>query len=439
MDDDKALAGLRVFELSVAVAAPCAGRYLAFHGADVIKVESRVNPDVARMFGSAWARTEDLAPVFFDTSPYLPEMTAGKRSIGLELKDEGALAAAHQLIAGCDVFLSNFTAEALDRMGMGYDQLRVIKPDLVYVMMPGFGADPALPYFPFRAFGPNQAPLVGLDALTGYPGQEPAGIASVAPPDYVAGMHAVVSILSALEEREQSGEGSKVVISQMETTVSLLGPYLVDHALTSRSPGPSGSRISWAAPTGVYPCAGHDRHVALSVDGEEAWAGLVSLVGDRLTDPGWGTLEGRVAAHDQIDEAITTWTVTISPAEAAARLQGAGIAAYEVLDHRGVLADPQVRDRAFYQVAPSTRFGRDLFTGHPIRLSETPVGVPWAGPNMGQHTRQVLHDVGLSEAEIDALVERGAAFEERSPEVQLRRPFDQWYELIGLIGNGEER
>lgn len=434
MDDNQALAGLRVLELSVAVAAPCAGRYLAYHGADVVKMESRVNPDVARMFGSAWARTEELAAVFFDTSPYLPEMTAGKRSIGLELKDPDALAAAHTLLGDCDVFLSNYTAEALGRLGLGYDDLKAINPGLIHVVMPGFGVDPSLPYYPFRAFGPNQAPLVGLDALTGYPDEEPAGIASVAPPDYVAGMHAVVSILSALEHRDNTGEGTSIVVSQMETTVSLLGPYLVDHALTGRSPVPAGNRCAWAAPTGIYPGNGVDRHVALTVDSDEAWAALASLVGPGLDRPAWASLEGRTTGHDEIDRLVTAWTATLSPAEAAARLQAAGVAAYEVLDHRGVLGDPQIRDRQYYDVAPSARFGRDLFSGHPIRLSETPAGVPWAGPNMGQHTREVLSErAGLSEAQIDALIEREAAFVDREPEVRLRRPFDAWYEVAGLL------
>lgn len=438
MDDDhRVLAGLKVFELSVAVAAPCAGRYLAYHGADVVKVESRVNPDVARLFGSAWARTEEYLPLFMDTSPYLPEMTAGKRSIGLELKDTDALAAAHKLIEGCDVFLSNFTPDALERMGMSYAQLHPVNPGLIHVMMPGFGADPELPYYPFRAFGPNQAPLVGLDALTGHPGEEPAGIASVAPPDYVAGMHAVVSILSALEHRDQTGEGVSLVISQMETTVSLLGPYLVEHALTGRTPEPTGNRIPWAAPTGTYPCSGHDRWVALSVADDAQWAALVALIGgDALADPAWASLEGRVAGHDAIDAAVGAWTAAISPAEAAARLQAAGIAAYEVLDHRGVLTDPQLRDRKVYDVAPSVRFGRDLFTGHPIRMTDTPASVPWAGPNMGQHTREILTErVGLGEAEIDALIERGAAFGERVPEMTVTRPFDHWYEIVGLVAD----
>ncbi len=437
MDDQRALAGIRVFELSVAVAAPCAGRYMAYHGAEVIRVESRVNPDVARMFGSAWARTEELAPVFFDTSPYLPEMSAGKQSIGLELKDPGSLAAAKKVISQSDIFLSNYTAEALVRLGMSYEDLKAVNPALVYVIMPGFGADPALPYYPFRAFGPNQAPLVGLDALTGFPGEDPAGIATIAPPDYVAGMHAFVSILSALEYRDQTGEGTEIVVSQMETTVSLLGPYLIDHALTQRIPEPSGNRLAWAAPCGVYPSRGSDVWVAITVDDDHAWQGLVQVVGpEALSDPAWTELPGRLAAHDQIDDLISGWTSAISPAEAASRLQAGGVPAYEVLDHRGVLVDPQVRDRRYYDVAPSPRFGRDLFSGHPLRFSDTPARVDRAGPNMGEHTRAVLSELaGLSDAEIDAMIERGAAFEARQPEVRLQRPFDQWYEILGLVGD----
>ena len=229
MVDERVLSGIRVCEMSIAVAAPSAGRYLAYHGAEVIKIESRVAPDVARLFGSAWARDDELADVFYDTSPYLPEMSGGKKSVGLEVKDPDALAALRAVIATCDVFLSNLTADALARLGLSATELRAADPRLIHVAMPGFGVDPSLPYHHFRAFGPNQAPLVGFDALTGEAGEEPAGIATIAPPDYIGGMHALMGILTALEQRDTTGDGSTIVVSQMETTVSLLGPFLLDH------------------------------------------------------------------------------------------------------------------------------------------------------------------------------------------------------------------
>ncbi|MDH4146323.1 MAG: CoA transferase [Acidimicrobiia bacterium] len=441
MDDDRVLAGVRVFELSIAVAAPSCGRALAYHGAEVIKVESRQVPDVARLFGSAWARDAEHAAAFYDTGPYVPEMSAGKRSVGLELKEPGAIEAAYALAAQCDVFLTNYALPAVRGLGLDYPDLKAVRDDIIYVAMPGFGANPELPYYPFRAFGPNQAPLVGLDVLTGLPGEEPAGIATIAPPDYVAGLHAVMGVLSALEHRDRTGEGCRIDISQFETTVALLGPYLADNAITGAVPEPAGNRVGWAAPTGTYRCSGADRWVAISVDDDTAWAALVALTGDpALADPRFATLAGRRDHHGEIDGLIEGWTAAISPDEAAARLQAAGVAAYPVNDHRGVLWDPQVRDRGWFDTAPCSRFERDLFSGHPIRLTDTPARVDRAGPSMGEDTVAVLRDIaGLDQSAVDDLVARGAAFTENEPERKLRRPFDAWFEIAGLVDEGAAR
>ena len=130
---------------------------------------------------------------------------------------------------------------------------------------PGSAPTPNLPYYEFLAYGPNQAPLVGLDAVTGYPDQDPAGIATFAPPDYVAGLHALVGILSALRAPRRNRRGHELDVSQFETTVSLLGPHLIDHDRSGAVLARDGNRVPWAAPQGCYPCAGEDRFVAISV------------------------------------------------------------------------------------------------------------------------------------------------------------------------------
>ena len=178
-----------VVELSIAIAGPSCTRTLAFHGATVMKVESRENPDVARLFGSAWAA--DAGPdVVMDTTPYLGEMGANKRSVGLNLKHPDGRRAALALLAASDVFVTNYTTPAVGSLGLAYEEVVAVNPRIVYLALPGFGSQPDLPYYEFLAWGPNQAPLVGLDGLTGYPDQQPAGIATVAPPDYFAGLHA---------------------------------------------------------------------------------------------------------------------------------------------------------------------------------------------------------------------------------------------------------
>jgi benzylsuccinate CoA-transferase BbsF subunit len=418
------LEGLRVVELSIAIAAPSACRALAYHGAEVLRLESRTNPDVARMFGSNWAGDLSL-PAYMDTSPYLPEMSANKRSICLELKTAEGRAAALALLAKADVFVTNYSTPAVRGLGLGHDELAAINPRLTYVALPGFGSDPEHPYYEFLAWGPNQAPLVGLDELTGYPDQVPAGIATIAPPDYFSGLHAMIAVLTALEHRDQTGEGSFVDISQFETTVSSLGPFLLDHELSGRVPERSGNRLAWLAPQGTYPCVGEDAWVAVTVDDDASWAGLAEVLGGSARDERFATLAGRIEHHDEIDELIAAWSAARAADEAAVALQAAGVAACEVYDSAGVLRDPQIRARQWFQVRASTRFpDGDLFSGHPIHLGAEP-GSWWrAGPSMGEDTREVLMSVaGMSSADVDALIASGGAFEDAEPELKLRRPY----------------
>ena len=422
-----------VVELAIAIAAPSCARALAFHGADVVKIESRNNPDVMRLFGSVWARELDPA-LYMDTSPYLGEMCANKRSVGLDLKQPDGLAAALALLKSADVFITNYSTPAVRALGLGYDDIAAVNPSIVYVAMPGFGSDPAQPYYEYLAWGPNQAPIVGLDALTGYPDQEPAGIATIAPPDYFAGLHALTAVLTGLEHHERTGEGSFVDIAQFETSVSCLGPFLFDNALTGRCENRSGNRLSWLAPQGCYPCIGDDAWVAITVVDDEGWTALAAVIGGPANDARFGPLAGRLAHHDELDELIGAWTSARTAAGVAATLQNAGVAAYEVLDNVGVLHDPQVRDRHWFQRVASMRFADgDVFGSHPIQLPETP-GSWWrAGPSMAEDTVEVLTKrAGLAPNEIDALIVSGTAFTTTQPEQRLSRPYIDYADALGI-------
>jgi benzylsuccinate CoA-transferase BbsF subunit len=439
MSGPKALDGVRVVELSIAIAAPAAGRLLAFHGADVIRIESRVHPDVIRLLGSAWARTDENRAVFMDSSPYLAEFDAGKRCVGLELKQPGGLDVAKRLVAQADVFLTNYSTPAVRALGLGYEDVRAVNEDIIYVALPGFGSDEKLPYYPFVAWGPNQAPLVGMDAITGYPDQEPCGIATVAPPDYLASLHAVTAVLAGLEDHDVSGDGCYVDISQFEASVAFLGPFIFENQLTGREQQRVGNRDARMAPSGVYPCGGVERYVAISVGDDAMWSALCRLAGKGWDDDSrFTTVADRLARHDELDELLAGWTSGHGAEELAARLQEVGVAAHAVLDAPGVLTDAHVRERGWFKVRPSGRFERDLFSGQPIRFSNTPADVATSAPALGEHTVEVLREVaGLTEAEVGALLEKGVAFNAADPERVIRRPYDRYLETLGLVAGHE--
>jgi len=428
------LDGVKVFELGIAIASPNAGRLLAHHGADVYKIESPTSPDIVRLIGSAWLHdNEELAPVVPDSSPYVSEMNADKKSVALDLKTPEGQRAARALLAQCDVFLANIGARALGDIGLDYASVTELNPDIVYVQLPGFGSDPAAPYFPYVAWGPNQAPLVGIDDLTGHAGREPAGIATVAPPDYLSSLHAAFCVLTGLEERERTGQGVHVDISQFETTVSLLlGPFAMDHALTGRAQSRIGNRSLWYAPEGVYPCQGEERWIAISVADDKQWAALLTVA-----PPEWGRDErfadgeSRLANVEALDEVIAAWTLGFTNNDLATRLQGVGVAAHIVATNEDLLHDPHVMDSNWYQVRPNSRFRRDVFSGYGIHLSETPGAWERAGPSMGEHTVDVLTDVaGLEPDDVQGLVEGGTAFAMNRPDLQVNRPYEDWLHVL---------
>lgn len=429
--------GLRVVELSIAIAAPSCGRMLAYFGADVMKLESQQHPDVARLFGSAWARTPELAAVFTDTSPYLPEMNANKRSVGLNLKSPAALAAAKALIANADVFLTNYSTPAVTDLGLDADTLRALNPRLIYAALPAFGSDPDRPYYEFISWGPNQAPLVGLDEVTGFPDQEPAGVAAFAPPDYFAGLHAFFGLMTALEHRDRTGEGCWLDLSQFEITVSALGPYALDQQLSGEVVTRSGNRVGWYAPQGVYRCTGEDRWVAVTVQDDGAWralAGVLDGSGALAADASLATMAGRHAAHDRLDELLGAWTATRSPEQAAAELQEAGVAAHAVHSPETQLTDLQLTEYGWYQARPSFRFpDGDLLGSCAMHLAGTPGRWDRGAPSMGEHTADALTEVaGLDADAIADLVDAGAAFLPTAPDLKLHRPYEHVLRFLGL-------
>jgi crotonobetainyl-CoA:carnitine CoA-transferase CaiB-like acyl-CoA transferase len=222
--------------------------------------------------------------------------------------------------------------------------------------------------------------------------------------------------------------------------VSSLGPFLLDHQLSGTVQERSGNRLAWLAPQGCYPCIGDDSFVAVTVADDATWSALAGVLGGHATDERFSTLAGRLDGHDELDALIEAWTSSRSADEAAEALQAAGVAACAVYDNAALLSDPQVRERRWFQVLASTRFpDGDVFSGHPIHLSEE-AGRWWrAGPSMGEDTREALTRWGgMSSPEVDELLASGAAFEDAEPELKLRRPYIDELAERGLVAPARE-
>ncbi len=426
--------GVKVFEIGQAIAGPNIGRFMAHHGAEVFKIESPTSPDIVRMIGSAWLRdNEELAPAMPDSSPYVSEMNADKKSVALDLKQPEARAAAHALAAECDVFISNLAARALSDLDLDFESVKAINPDIVYIHLPAIGTDPSAPYYPYVAWGPNQAPLVGVDDLTGSAEGDPAGIATVAPPDYLSALHGVFCAVTGLEERERTGEGVHVDIAQFETTVALLlGPFIMDEALTGHAQSRIGNRSLWYAPEGVYPCVGEERWIAISVVDDAAWDALLAIAPTEWgSDERFASNEARLANVEALDAEVAAWTASFNNVDLAGRLQELGVAAHIVSTNEDILQDTHVMQRSYYEARPTARFTRDLFSNYPLRFSETPGSWERGGPSSGEHTVEALTGVaGLSAEAVDELIANNAAFTMTRPDLKIDRPYEEWLHIF---------
>ena len=425
----RALDGVRVVECGVAIAGPLAGRYLAHLGADVIKVESRSRSAAMGARSPAWA-PPDVGLAGGDMLAGNNTFNAQKRGVGLELKSPEGRALLDRLIEQSDVFLTNFSVPAIESLEIDYAHVRAVNPDIVYVSMPGYGSGEG-PYRDYKSWGPNLSSFSGLDHLTGDPDRQPA-MTPVPLPDYIAGYHAVVAIISALLHRDRGGGGQWIDISQFESAVACLGPYIGQVALGGEEPQRNGNRSPGAAPRGVFPTRDSDRWVAVSARNDGEWRALTSAVGrpEWAGDPRFRHFEGRRAHEDELEAALAEWCASRTREEVTFALQAAGVAAAPVQDHLDHLGDPQLRARGFWRLVRHRWLDGDLIDGFPIHLEDTPARVERASPALAEHNAGILGGLAnLGADQIEELAAAGAVSPPADPppgETTLERPYFPW-------------
>jgi crotonobetainyl-CoA:carnitine CoA-transferase CaiB-like acyl-CoA transferase len=386
-----ALQGVRVLEIggTADFAVAYAGLLLADLGADVIKVERRNAQD----FGD---RRGGLSG----------SLMRGKRSVVLDLADARGLDLARRLAARSDVVIDNFSARVMDNLGLDYERLRGLRPDVICVRMTGYGLTG--PQRDHVSYGPTLQALAGYTLLMGEPGRPPAGF-GYSYSDLAGGNLGALAVLAALWHRRRTGEGQLVDLAQLEAVASLVGPVLLERATDGATSGPIGntSQEGPAAPHGVYPSAGDDRWIAIAVLDDDAWWRLAGVLGEIewASAPDFATTEGRQAHAAEIDARLSAWTRALAPEEAMERLQAAGVAAGLVANARDLCVhDRQLAERGHFADVPTPEGRPVRLDGPPFLLSATPAQVRGPGPLLGEHTESVLGEVlGLGGEEIAAL------------------------------------
>ena len=392
--------GLRIADFAWVGVGPNATMQMAFHGAEVIRIESSLKPDTFRSGGPRPAGANSL-----DASAYFAKFNRGKLGMALNLQHPRAVEVAKRLVAVSDIVTESFAPGFLNRIGLGWEELRVVKPDLIMASMSMEGQTG--PHAGFRGFGLTLQATAGVTGLTGWPDRQPVGT-GVAYTDWIATHVAIIALLAALDHRRRTGEGQYIDVSQLEASSLVLDAALVDALNTGRVQSALGNRDLRYAPHGVFPCAGEDRWCAIAITNEEQWRALAQVIsgGEELADDSrYASAALRLAAQDELEALICAWTAERSVEEIETTLQAVGVPAHRVATMRDAHEDAQLAQREHWWGSEHPVVGDVSYESPAWRFSDTPPPRPPHSPLLGQDNEYVYRDLlGYGEEEFTELL-----------------------------------
>jgi len=397
------LEGIRVLDMTNVLAGPYAAYQLALLGADVIKVETPRGGDLARQLGASAELNGRLLGISFLAQ------NAQKRSLTVDLKTEGGAEVLRRAVAESDVLLENFRPGVLERLGFGWDALRAINPRLVYAAISGFGQTGPLRSKP--AYDQIIQGSSGMMSVTGTPDTAPLR-AGYPIADTLGGLAAAFAISSALLGRERTGVGSVIDVSMLETAATAMGWVVSNHLVAGTEPQPLGNDNGTAAPSGTF--ATGDGALNIAANKQEQFELLCGVVGrpDLVADPRFAEREARKTHRAALTAELEAALVSRSALSWEEALSDAGVPAAAVLTVAEMLDSPQVRDRELVHSLPfpgGVAGDEPLrVMGHGIRIDGVPGRPTVSPPLLGEHTDEVLAELGYDAAEIRALHEGGA-------------------------------
>jgi len=392
------LDGVRVADLSWAWAGPFCAMNLAHLGAEVIRFESEVRPDLYRRLP---IHPEGVPPTL-NTSGMFNQWNQGKKSVSLNLGEPRAIGLLKDFIATCDVVVENFATGVMERLGLGYEVLAERNPRIVLVSISGYGATG--PYRDYMGYGPAMPPLTGLSAATGFVGGRPSEV-GVSMPDPTAGITAAFEVCAALEKRERSGQGCHLDVSLWEATAAFSIEAWMGFAMNGEEPVRQGNRDPLMAPHGCFPARGEDTWISIACASDEQWRALCEIVApDLADDERFRRLEGRKQHEDALAAELSASTRNCDRWELTRALQDRGVAAFPSMTTADIATDPHLEARGFLERLPHPEVGARVHAGIPYRLRRRPNGVRAPAPRLGADTETVLAEVlGYSATDIQAL------------------------------------
>ncbi|MCB8840417.1 CaiB/BaiF CoA-transferase family protein [Aurantimonas sp. VKM B-3413] len=390
------LAGMKVVELAHIMAGPVCGLMLADMGADVVKVEKPEGDDTRRF----------LPPDINGESAAYLMMNRNKRGIVLDLKSEDGKSALKRLLANADVVIENYRMGTMEKLGLGYDELKTINPGLIYCEISGFGRTG--PYATRGGFDLIAQGMSGLMSITGEaPGRPP--VKSGAPvSDITAGILGALGCVSAYARKLQTGEGQKVDTSLFEAGITLTYWQSAIAFATGVSPGPLGSAHPLNAPYQAFRTS--DGWINLGAANQKNWERMLTVIGAEhlAADERFSSNHGRMTNLSALEAILNEYFAKDSSDAWLERLEKAGVPAGPVLDIREMHEDPQALAREMIVTTSHPVAGEVKAIGLPVKFSETPGGIAKPAPLLGEHSREILAENGFSAEEIERMVSGGA-------------------------------
>ncbi len=395
-----ALEGVRVADFCWLWAGAYATDLLAFLGAEVIKIESTARIDPSRhmtlTIGQAFEGV-NLSPVF-------NSINLNKLSVTLNLKKPAAVTLAKKIIEISDVASENMRPGAMNKLGLGYEELKKVKSDIIMLSSSAFGSEG--PLNRYGGYAPSFAAYSGLTHLTGYSDGPPNPMTGST--DLMSATTSAFAILTALVHRQETGRGQYIDLSSVESLAVFTGDAIMDFVMNGRVQTRSGNRDRIMAPHNCYRCRGNDKWVSIAIATDEEWAAFCSVAGNPewAGDTRFADGYSRWKNQDELDKLVTVWTLEHTHYEVTHLLQKVGVPAMPSLSNEEIFADPHFRERGLAAEVEHPAMGKQVVLGPPWKLSETPARVTSASPLLGQHNDYVFGELlGMASPDVQRLIE----------------------------------
>jgi crotonobetainyl-CoA:carnitine CoA-transferase CaiB-like acyl-CoA transferase len=410
------LEGIRVVDFTLVWAGPFATQILADLGAEVIKVEN-IHIWQTATRGLVARPTKQMLEAALPIHGGYPDNEPGdrpwnrfpgslhlfrnKKSVTVDATRPEGVEVVKRLVAISDIFYENNATGTMEKLGLTYEILRSVRPDLIYARVPAYGSTGQ--YANYRALGVHIEGVLGHTLLRGYRDTGPEDNTTIYTGDYFAGAQGAFAVMAALNHRRRTGQGQLVELAQAEAGTAMFAEAILDWIENRRLHTPIGNRdIHGAAPSGVYPAAGEDRWVAISCRDDGEWAGLVAAIGypDWALDEKLRTVTDRRARQDEIDLQLAEWTRDRDDHVITELLQRQGVPCGPVLSAEAAHADPHLAERGFFRDVTTVDIGTRRFPGPLFGLSQTPVADRTPPVGLGEHNEYVYKELlGYSDDE----------------------------------------